>query len=75
MPPVIIDNPILNSPYQEPTRHWHFDNNDQITNVIDPGRRDSSYFLPTSRKSGRKAHTSTASGNWCPGGAPAAGQT
>jgi hypothetical protein len=38
MPPVIIDNPIPNSPYREPTRHFRFDANDQITSAIDPGR-------------------------------------
>jgi type III restriction enzyme len=43
---VVIENPILNSPFEEPTRHFRFDANDQITNVIDPGRRGSSYFLP-----------------------------
>jgi type III restriction enzyme len=41
-----IDNPILNSPYREPTRHFRFDAQDQITNTIDDGRRGSSYFLP-----------------------------
>jgi type III restriction enzyme len=46
MPTVTIDNPILNSPYGEPTRHFRFDANDQITNIIDAGRRGSSYFLP-----------------------------
>src|SRR6516162_8713883 len=46
MPPVTIDNPILNSPYREPTRHFRFDANDQITSTIDAGRRGSSYFLP-----------------------------
>src|SRR5260370_15815676 len=46
MPPVAIDNPILNAPYRKPTRHFRFDANDQITDTIDPGRRDSSYFLP-----------------------------
>jgi type III restriction enzyme len=46
MPPVTIENPILNSPYREPTRHFRFDANDQITNTIDVGRRGSSYFLP-----------------------------
>src|SRR5947209_4973810 len=46
MPPVVIDNPILNSPYREPARHFRFDANDQITSAIDPGRRGSSYFLP-----------------------------
>ncbi|OWK41025.1 Type III restriction-modification enzyme, helicase subunit [Fimbriiglobus ruber] len=46
MPPVVIENPILNSPFAEPTRHYRFDDNDQITDVIEPGRRVSSYFLP-----------------------------
>src|SRR5215204_3283668 len=46
MPPVIIDNPILNSPYREPTRHFRFDASNQITSTIDAGRRGSSYFLP-----------------------------
>jgi type III restriction enzyme len=41
-----LENPILNSPYKEPTRHYRFDANSQITDVIDPGRRGSSYFLP-----------------------------
>jgi type III restriction enzyme len=46
MPLVTIDNPILNSPYREPTRHFRFDADNQITNMIDAGRRGSSYFLP-----------------------------
>src|SRR5215470_475450 len=46
MNPSIIENPILNSPYHEPTRHFRFDANNQITNTIDAGRRGSSYFLP-----------------------------
>jgi type III restriction enzyme len=46
MPPVVIPNPILNSPYAEPTRHFRFDADDQITDHVDPGRRSSCYFLP-----------------------------
>lgn len=45
MPPVVIENPIINSPYREPTRHFR-DENGQIVNAIDAGRRGSSYFLP-----------------------------
>src|SRR5436190_2485772 len=41
-----INNPILNSPYKEPTRHFRFDANDQVTDHVDAGRRGSSYFLP-----------------------------
>ena len=49
-----FDNPILNSPYREPTRHFRFDANNEITNIIDAGRRGSSYFLPiaTPKKKG-----------------------
>jgi type III restriction enzyme len=49
-----IDNPILNSPYREPTRHFRFDANNQMTSDIDAGRRGSSYFHPiaTPKKKG-----------------------
>jgi type III restriction enzyme len=46
MPQIVIENPILNSPYREPTRHFRFDANNEITDIIDAGRRGSSYFLP-----------------------------
>lgn len=46
MPPTTtIDNPILNSPYLEPTQHFR-DENGHVTNIIEPKRRDSCYFLP-----------------------------
>ena len=56
MPAITIEKPIiLNSPYREPTRHFRFDANDQITSTIDAGRRSSSYFLPIAspKKRGR----------------------
>ena len=37
----LIENPILNSPFREPTRHFKFDD-DGITNEILAGRRPSS---------------------------------
>jgi type III restriction enzyme len=43
--PVVIENPILNSPYEEPRRHYRFDDQD-ITNEIVEGRRLSQYFIP-----------------------------
>src|SRR5207237_3852384 len=54
MSQVVIENPILNSPYREPIRHFGFDPNNEITNIIDAGRRGSSYFLPiaTPKKKG-----------------------
>jgi type III restriction enzyme len=44
----VISNPIINSPYRAPTRHFAFDN-DGITDRIVEGRRESSYFVPVPR--------------------------
>src|SRR5579875_223801 len=44
----VIANPIINSPYYPPKRHFAFDI-DGITNEIVPGRRPSSYFVPVPR--------------------------
>ena len=48
MPDEIIENPILNSPFEEPSRHFKF-TDDGITNEIVAGRRLSSYFVPIPR--------------------------
>jgi type III restriction enzyme len=48
MPDAVIDNPILNAPFDEPSRHWKFER-DGITNEIVEGRRVSSYFMPIPR--------------------------
>ena len=45
MPAVTIENPILNSPFGEPARHFRF-TDDGITDEIVEGRRSSSYFVP-----------------------------
>jgi len=45
MKQVIIDNPIINSPFVEPGRHFRFVENN-ITEHINDGRRVSSYFVP-----------------------------
>lgn len=45
MKPVVIENPILNSPFIEPARHWKF-SDEGITNEIVNSRRVSSYFVP-----------------------------
>ncbi|WP_149264227.1 BPTD_3080 family restriction endonuclease [Actinomadura sp. K4S16] len=52
----VIENPIINSPYLAPTRHFKFDN-DGITNEVVDGRRDSAYFVPVprARKRGTQA--------------------
>src|SRR6266699_5314200 len=41
----VIENPVINSPYEEPRRHFVFDN-EGITNQIDDGRRASTFFIP-----------------------------
>ena len=45
MPQVVIENPILNSPFGEPARHFRF-SDDGITDEIVESRRVSSYFMP-----------------------------
>jgi len=45
MPDAIIENPILNSPFAEPRRHFKF-TDDGITNEIVEARRLSGYFIP-----------------------------
>jgi len=41
----VIENPVINSPFEEPARHFRF-SEDGITNEIVSGRRPSSYFIP-----------------------------
>jgi type III restriction enzyme len=50
----VIENPIINSPYRAPLRHFAFDN-DGITDQIVEGRRASSYFVPVPRPRKRGA--------------------
>jgi len=42
---VVITNPIINSPFEEPVRHFRFDD-EGITDDIVVERRPSSYFVP-----------------------------
>lgn len=48
MAQVVIENPIINSPFDEPTRYFRFTDTG-ITNEIIDGRRVSSYFVPIAR--------------------------
>lgn len=45
---VVIDNPIINSPFEEPKRHFRF-SEEGITNEIVQERRKSSYFVPIAK--------------------------
>ncbi len=54
MSQVVIENPILNSPFAEPTHHFKF-TEDGITDEIVEGRRVSSYFIPIPRPKKKNA--------------------
>ncbi len=45
MPDAVIDNPILNSPFRAPTRHFRF-GDEGITSEVVEERRESAYFMP-----------------------------
>lgn len=45
MSQTIIENPIINSPFAEPTHHFRF-SDEGITDEVAEGRRSSSYFVP-----------------------------
>lgn len=52
----LIENPIINSPFAEPERHFRFADNG-ITDEIVLGRRRSTYFIPIAKpklKTGQK---------------------
>ena len=57
MSAVVIENPVLNSPFDEPRRHFGFDDQGITSDIIE-GRRRSSYFVPvpaSKRSSGQLA--------------------
>ena len=45
---VVIDNPVINSPYRTPDRHFEF-TEEGISGTILPGRRKSAYFVPIAK--------------------------
>ena len=55
MKQVVIENPVINSPFDEPGRHFRFTDEGISDEIID-GRRSSSYFVPIARprKKGQK---------------------
>jgi hypothetical protein len=60
VPQVTIENPILNSAFAAPTRHFKFDD-EGITTEIEERRRTSTFFMPIARarKKGEQAHFDT----------------
>jgi type III restriction enzyme len=53
MPQVLIENPVINSPFVEPRRHFRFDD-EGITKEINEFRRPSGYFVPVPQPRARK---------------------
>ena len=49
-----IENPILNSPFEAPTKHIRFDDTG-ITSTVEESRRRSAYFMPIARPKKRGA--------------------
>ncbi|HEX3745394.1 MAG TPA: DEAD/DEAH box helicase family protein [Bryobacteraceae bacterium] len=60
MPQTIIPNPVINSPFDEPNRHFFFDQ-DGITDKLVESRRLSSYFVPVPKpkKKGKQLELDT----------------
>ena len=54
MPDRVIENPIINSPYNEPSQHFRFDDSGITDEVVDRRRR-SEYFVPIPRPRKRAA--------------------
>ncbi len=54
--------PILNSPYEAPTKHWELDENGQPTQQIAEERRKASFVtpIPKAKKQGGRAQPSLA---------------
>jgi type III restriction enzyme len=50
---VVIENPVINSPYDEPKRHFRF-TDEGITDEIIEARRVSSYFVPIAKPKKKK---------------------
>jgi hypothetical protein len=48
MKQVVIENPVLNSPFEVPERHFKFDD-EGITNEIVEARRTSAYIIPIAK--------------------------
>lgn len=53
-----FDHPILNSPYEQPTRHWELDKDGQPTQLIKEYRRSADFItpIPKPRKQKRADH-------------------
>ena len=63
MKQVVIENPIINSAFLEPKRHFRFDD-EGITSDIVEQRRKSHYFIPIAKPKKRSKQTELDLGTW-----------
>jgi type III restriction enzyme len=56
-----FDRPILNSPYQRPSRHWELDDQGQPTQQIIERRRRAEFITPIPKPKKRKGSAEQAS--------------
>jgi type III restriction enzyme len=63
MKQVVIENPIINSPFLKPRRHFRF-TDEGITNEIEETRRVSSYFIPIARPKEKSANQLSFDTEW-----------
>jgi type III restriction enzyme len=63
MPQVTIENPVLNSPFEEPRKHFKF-TEDGITEDVEEFRRISQYFVPIPRPRRRNARQMAFETEW-----------
>src|SRR5665811_980661 len=52
---LFFDHPILNSPYEYPSRHWELDDSGQPTQRIKESRRPAEFITPIPKPRKRKA--------------------
>ncbi len=50
----VIENPIINKPYEEPSKHWKFDDNGLVVPEIIEGRRLSESWIPIPQPTKRR---------------------
>jgi type III restriction enzyme len=55
--PTFFERPILNSPYESPTRHWELDAQGQPTQRLIPERRRADFVTPIPKPKKRKAQS------------------
>lgn len=55
MADVVIQNPVINSPFSEPVRHFEFGEHGMTGQILEGKRRESSYFVPSSEAAARSA--------------------